>query len=87
MPELDELLAAIGDFVDLKCPFTIGHSRAVAELAVLRAKGGLSTTEVDRVRRAGLVHDLGRMGVPNKVWEKPAGCPSRNGSGCGSIPI
>ena len=30
---LDSLLVALGDFVDLKCPFTLGHSRAVAALA------------------------------------------------------
>src|SRR6185437_13592793 len=72
-PELDELLAAIGDFADLKCPFTIGHARVVAELAgAAAAKVGLSQPDIERVRRAGLVHDLGRMGVPNTVWEKEA---------------
>lgn len=69
--ELDSLLGAIGDFADLKCPFTVGHSRAVAELAAAAAtRMGLAPTEVDVVRRAGLVHDLGRMGVPNSVWER-----------------
>ncbi len=69
--ELDSLLSAIGDFADLKCPFTIGHARAVADLAAAAAaRLGLPRAEVDRVRRAGLVHDLGRMGVPNSVWEK-----------------
>ncbi|HJQ02164.1 MAG TPA: HD domain-containing phosphohydrolase [Jatrophihabitans sp.] len=72
-PELDSLLAAIGDFADLKCPFTIGHARAVAELAeAAAARIGLPPADVDLVRRAGLVHDLGRMGVPNSVWEKSA---------------
>jgi putative nucleotidyltransferase with HDIG domain len=71
-PELDELLTAIGDFADLKCPFTIGHSRGVAELAAEAARGcGLPEPDVRLVRRAALVHDLGRMGVPNSVWEKP----------------
>ncbi len=70
--ELDALLAAIGDFADLKCPFTIGHSRAVAALADAAARHvGLAAADVDRVRRAAYVHDLGRMGVPNSVWEKP----------------
>lgn len=69
--DLDSLLGAIGDFADLKCPFTVGHSRAVAELAAAAAtRIGLASTEVDVVRRAGLVHDLGRMGVPNSVWER-----------------
>ena len=69
--DLDDLLRALGDFADLKCPFTVGHSRAVAELAAAAAtRLGLSPTDVDDVRRAGFVHDLGRMGVPNSVWEK-----------------
>ncbi|RSM48716.1 HD domain-containing protein [Amycolatopsis balhimycina DSM 5908] len=71
--ELDELLTAIGDFADLKCPFTIGHSRGVAALAAEAARrAGLPEPEVRLVRRAGLVHDLGRMGVPNSIWEKAA---------------
>ncbi|EWM09957.1 transcriptional regulator, LuxR family [Kutzneria sp. 744] len=70
--ELDDLLIAIGDFADLKCPFTIGHSRGVAELAAEAARGcGLSESDIRLVRRAALVHDLGRMGVPNTLWEKP----------------
>lgn len=70
-PDLNSLLAAIGDFADLKCPFTVGHSRAVAELAAAAAtRMGLARADVEVVRRAGLVHDLGRMGVPNTVWEK-----------------
>ncbi len=71
--ELDSLLGAIGDFADLKCPFTVGHSRAVAELAAAAARQmGLASTDVEIIRRAGLVHDLGRMGVPNSVWERSA---------------
>lgn len=71
-PELDDLLTAMGDFVDLKCPFTIGHSRGVAGLAADAARDcGLPESDVALVRRAGLVHDLGRMGVPNTLWEKP----------------
>jgi HD-GYP domain-containing protein (c-di-GMP phosphodiesterase class II) len=71
-PALDGLLRAMGDFVDLKCPFTLGHSRAVAALAESAGKcAGLPQDEVDTLRRAGYVHDLGRIGVSNRVWEKP----------------
>jgi HD-GYP domain-containing protein (c-di-GMP phosphodiesterase class II) len=71
--DLDSLLGAVGDFADLKCPFTVGHSRAVAELAAGAAtRMGLASTDVDVVRRAALVHDLGRMGVPNSAWERLA---------------
>ena len=69
---LDGLLCAMGDFVDLKCPFTLGHSRAVAQLAESAGKcAGLPQEDVDVLRRAGHVHDLGRIGVSNHVWEKP----------------
>ena len=70
---LDDLLMALGDFVDLKCPFTLGHSRAVAQLAGDAAEvAGLGGDAVTLVRRAGHVHDLGRIGVSNQIWSKPA---------------
>ncbi len=69
--EFDAALEAIGDFVDLKSPFTIGHSRGVADLAG-EAAGFASLPERDAisVRRAALVHDLGRLGVSNSIWDK-----------------
>ncbi|UXA19069.1 HD domain-containing phosphohydrolase [Mycobacterium sp. SMC-4] len=70
---LDALLQALGEFVDLKCPFTLGHSRAVADLAAGAASAaGLDEGDIATVRRAGYVHDLGRIGVSNRVWSKPA---------------
>lgn len=69
---LDTLLVALGDFVDLKCPFTLGHSRAVARLAGDAAVAvGLDADAVALTRRAGHVHDLGRIGVSNQVWSRP----------------
>lgn len=68
---LDDLLQALGDFVDLKCPFTLGHSRAVAELAAAAAAvAGLGDSDIRMISRAGHVHDLGRIGVSNQVWSK-----------------
>jgi HD-GYP domain-containing protein (c-di-GMP phosphodiesterase class II) len=125
---LDPLLIALGDFVDLKLPFTLGHSRSVArrscvqplvairsllqrrrprvpgrragqdcfgvfdkrvdhlgvELAAASAArhvhrtladaaiaAGLDTETVELMRRAGHVHDLGRIGISNQIWSKP----------------
>jgi len=71
-PALDELLIAIGDFVDLKCPFTLGHSRATAQLAADAAVAvGLDTDAVTLTRRAAHIHDIGRIGVSNQIWSKP----------------
>ncbi|PYH01877.1 LuxR family transcriptional regulator [Arthrobacter stackebrandtii] len=70
--ELDGVLAAMGDFADLKSPWTAGHSRQVSALAAQAAvHQGCSSAEVLAVRRAGWVHDLGRMGVSNGIWDKP----------------
>ncbi|HTT96103.1 MAG TPA: HD domain-containing phosphohydrolase [Solirubrobacterales bacterium] len=70
--ELDAALEALADFVDVKSPFTIGHSRGVAALAGAAAAGfGLDPDAAALLRRAALVHDLGRLGVPNTVWDKP----------------
>ena len=69
--ELDAALEAIAEFADLKSPWTIGHSRGVAELAAAAAGGyGLPEGDVVQLRRAGLVHDVGRLGVSNAIWDK-----------------
>ena len=70
--ELDVALEAIADFTDLKSIYFSGHSRGVANLAADAARhAGFPERDVVVLRRAGLVHDLGRSGVPNTVWDKP----------------
>jgi HD-GYP domain-containing protein (c-di-GMP phosphodiesterase class II)/DNA-binding CsgD family transcriptional regulator len=63
---LDAVLEAFADFVDLKSPFTAGHSRALAELAAAAA----APDDRSMLRRTALVHDLGRVSVPNGIWDK-----------------
>jgi HD-GYP domain-containing protein (c-di-GMP phosphodiesterase class II) len=69
---LDEVLEAMADLVDMKSPYLAGHSRGVANLvsAAARVSGG-SAGEVSTLRRAALIHDLGRLGVSNAIWDKP----------------
>ena len=68
---LDSALEAIADFTDVKSPWTIGHSRGVADLAGAAATiAGLQDADATLVRRAGLLHDLGRLGVSNSIWDK-----------------
>jgi HD-GYP domain-containing protein (c-di-GMP phosphodiesterase class II) len=70
--ELDAALEAVADFADLKSPWFTGHSRGVARLAEAAAQeAGLSADAITELRRAALVHDLGRAGVPNTIWDKP----------------
>jgi HD-GYP domain-containing protein (c-di-GMP phosphodiesterase class II) len=70
--ELDRALEAIGDFCDLRCRFFAGHARGTAELAVgAAAAAGLPPRDRRLLRRAALVHDVGRFGVPGSVWAKP----------------
>ena len=69
--ELDHALEAVADFADLKSPWTRGHSPRVAALAAAAAHGaGMTAREVTRLRRAALLHDLGRVGVPNGIWDR-----------------
>jgi HD-GYP domain-containing protein (c-di-GMP phosphodiesterase class II) len=68
---LDEVASVFADVADLKSPFTLGHSPAVADLAARAAERvGLAAGRVAVVRRAGLLHDLGRVAVSGGVWAR-----------------
>ncbi len=69
---LDQVLEAMADLVDMKSPYLAGHSRGVANLAGAAARvAGYPDDDVVVLRRAGLIHDLGRLGVSNAIWDKP----------------
>jgi HD-GYP domain-containing protein (c-di-GMP phosphodiesterase class II)/predicted DNA-binding protein (UPF0251 family) len=71
--ELDAALLVAADFIDLKSPYTAGHSRGVARLAEEACRGlGLGETAATSARRAALVHDFGRTAIPNSIWDKPS---------------
>ena len=69
--DVDHVAKAFGDVVDLKTPFLHGHASAVADLASTAA-GCLRLPERQArdLRLAALLHDVGRAGVSNAVWEK-----------------
>jgi len=70
--DVDRALRTVADFVDLKAACLAGHSSGVADLAAEAAERmGLSGDEVVEVRRAGWVHDLGRLSVSAGIWEHP----------------
>jgi len=70
---IDRALAAIGDFADLVSPHLSGHSSGVAELAAAAARmRGFDPSDVALMRRAGFVHDVGRVAIDPRIWQKPA---------------
>lgn len=71
--DVDAAAEVIADFADLKSAFFAGHSRRVADLAHSAAQVmQLPPADVRDIRRAGLVHDLGRVSVSTRSWEDPA---------------
>ena len=67
----DGALTSFADFADLKSPFTTGHSTHVGRLAGAAARiAGFTQGEVDDLRHAGYVHDLGKTGIPNGIWDR-----------------
>lgn len=69
---LDDICDVFGSFVDLKTPFLLGHSARVARLAEAAGRQlHMDEEECVMLRRAGLLHDLGRVGIATGIWEKP----------------
>jgi HD-GYP domain-containing protein (c-di-GMP phosphodiesterase class II) len=69
---VDDALAVMADMADLKSQWTRGHSRRVAALAGEAALAAdMPGDDVEAIQRAALVHDLGRVGVENGIWDKP----------------
>ncbi len=69
---LDEVARAFSDIIDAKSPFTFEHSRRVADYAVAMGRTmGFDEEEIRRLYRAGLLHDIGKLGVSNRILDKP----------------
>jgi putative nucleotidyltransferase with HDIG domain len=69
---LDRIAHAFAGIVDAKTPFTARHSEGVADIAVsLAAALGFDALDQRRIRRAGLLHDIGKLGVSNRILDKP----------------
>jgi HD-GYP domain-containing protein (c-di-GMP phosphodiesterase class II) len=78
--QFDAALVAVATFVDLKSPYMLGHAIAVSALvADAGAKLGIGGDDLTTLRRAGVVHGLGRLGVSNSIWDKrgPLGAGER----------
>jgi putative nucleotidyltransferase with HDIG domain len=70
---LNDIATAFAWVIDAKSPYTYHHSERVADFAVAIARDiGLDEPAIVRLRRAALLHDLGKLSVPNRILDKPA---------------
>ncbi|HEX2914674.1 MAG TPA: HD domain-containing phosphohydrolase [Chloroflexia bacterium] len=69
--QFEEACLAIADFADIKSPYTVNHSRTVAELVEQAAcRYGLPQSDAVILRRAGWLHDVGQVGISAGIWGK-----------------
>ena len=69
---LEQVAQAFAVIIDGKSPYTFDHSRRVAGYAVsIGRRLGMEDDALRRLRHAGLVHDLGKLTVPNSILEHP----------------
>src|SRR3954453_5027614 len=74
----DQAYLAIADIIDMRMPFTFGHSRAVASLADAAGKRlGLPASDIRDVRWAAYVHDIGELAVPVSTWMRAGALTER----------
>jgi len=70
--DLPQIARAFGELADLKSSFTHGHSTEVTRLSLAAAdRLGLDRHTCACLEVAGFLHDIGRIGVPNRIWAKP----------------
>jgi putative nucleotidyltransferase with HDIG domain len=69
---IENICLAFADVIDSKSPFTYRHSNGVAGAAVAIGRQlGMNASELTFLRRAALLHDIGKLSVPNSILEKP----------------
>jgi putative nucleotidyltransferase with HDIG domain len=74
---LDRIVDAFAGVIDAKSPYTHHHSRRVADYAVAAAaRLGFPDERLVRLRRAALLHDIGKLGVSNAILDKPGALTS-----------
>jgi len=66
------LLVTLSEVIDLRDPYVLGHSKEVSRFATEIAKSlGVNEKQVELVRKAGLLHDIGKLGISMEILTKP----------------
>jgi len=69
---IDGIIEAMGLTVEIRDPYTAGHQKRVAEIAhAIAMEIGLSKQQIEGVRMAGVIHDIGKMAAPAEILSKP----------------
>ncbi len=70
--EARQVVQALAQTLEERDPYTLGHSARVAGYAAeIAVELGMTADEVDQVRRAGLIHDIGKVDIQDRVLHKP----------------
>ncbi|MBN2189774.1 MAG: PAS domain S-box protein [Candidatus Aureabacteria bacterium] len=70
---MESTINAMGSIVEVRDPYTAGHERRVAQLAsAIALEMGLSDREIEGIRIASSIHDVGKIYVPAEILNKPA---------------
>ena len=70
---IDEMTSAFASCIDLKDPYTNGHSHRVAKYSSLLAQRlGKNEEEVDQIYHIALLHDIGKIAIPDSILNKPS---------------
>lgn len=69
---IHEMSSVFANCIDMKDPYTNGHSHRVAKYSALLAERlGKSREEVDEIYNIALLHDIGKISIPDKILNKP----------------
>ncbi len=72
LPQLRQLSLIMAYIIDQKSPFTASHSVRVADVAKFIASSlGLNQDQCQKIEIAGLLHDIGKLNIPDHILEKP----------------
>jgi len=72
-PSLMDTVTALANAVDAKDHYTQGHSQTVSRLAAQIARQmGLADPFIEEIRLGGILHDIGKIGVPEAILNKPS---------------
>lgn len=67
------LLTTLSEIIDLRDPYVLGHSKQVSKYATEIARlVGLNDKQIDLIRKAALLHDIGKLGISMEILTKPA---------------